>query len=499
MYSAILEIKNISKHFGHIKALDNVSLEVNRGEIHALVGENGAGKSTLVKIICGAIKPDVGEILVEGKPVSISNPRDAFGLGIATMYQEFSLLQDMSIWENLFIGRENTREFGFLNIREMKKTAQELCAIVKLKKDVRTPVYFLSAAEKQLLEILKGIAFKAKIIFMDEPSATLTIEEVKYLFEIIRKLKDEGVSIVYISHRLGEIFEIADQVTILKDGRKVTSAPVNQFNNREDIVKLMVGRDIPEDFFGRKSFHAIDHNQSVLSVKNLNSEKVHDVSFNLYKGEILGFAGLVGAGRTEIMRLIFGADKKNSGQIKINNKLANITSPQIAIKNGLGLIPEERKTQGIFLEQSIKDNCSLSILNELSKFSFLNLKREREIVSNSVRQLGVKTDSIKSPVGSLSGGNQQKVVLAKWLANQKLNILILDEPTRGIDVGAKTEIYNILKNLAESGLSLIVVSSELNELLQICDRILVVRNGKIVADLSANEADEEKIMKYATL
>ena len=494
---ATLIASNISKRFASTQALENVSFSVLPGEVHALVGENGAGKSTLVKIICGAHKCDQGEIIINGNKVAIECPKDALEMGIATMYQEFNLLPDLSVTANLFIGREKTGALNIMKFREMQKEAKKLCHEIGLNVDERTLVASLSTAEKQLLEIVKGIVFKARIIFMDEPSAILTESEVHNLFRIIRKLTAEGVSIVYISHRLEEIFEIADIVTVLKDGKHVITAPIENFKSKEDVVRYMIGREISEDFYGKRIDENVDHTSEILSVRGLNSSKIRNASFKLYKGEILGLAGLVGSGRTEIVRLLFGADKKDSGQLKIDNKEVEITSPQQAIKNGIGLIPEDRALQGIILDQTIRSNVSLAIFHKLIKFGIVDFKLQKEIVIGFVKKLGIKLSSIESMAKNLSGGNQQKAIIAKWLATQS-QILIMDEPTRGIDVGAKAEIYRILRELAAQGVSLIVVSSELPEILSLCDRILVVRDGQIVSELSHEEATEELIMLYAT-
>ncbi len=493
----ILYAEHISKRFDTTQALDDVTFEVMPGEVHALVGENGAGKSTLVKIICGAHHSDAGRILLNGKECVIKGPKDALNHGIASIYQEFSLLQDMSVTSNLFVGREKTTALGIIKTKEMQQQARELCRTIGLDIDEKQTVSSLSTAEKQMLEIVKGIAFHAKIIFMDEPSAILTESEVQNLFSIIRSLTKKGVTIVYISHRLKEIFEIADRVTVLKDGKHVITAPIEDFKTKEDIVRYMIGREIVSDYYSRSVKHQVNMKEQVLSVKNLSGEKVQNISFNLYKGEILGFSGLVGAGRTEIVKMLFGADKSNKGEIWIRGNAVEISSPKQAIKNGIGFIPEDRAMEGIILEHSIRSNISLAVLDRLVSRGFINFKKQKGLVQDYINRMAIKLTGQNTLARQLSGGNQQKAIVAKWLATES-KILIMDEPTRGIDVGAKAEIYRILRSLADQGVSLIIVSSELPETLSLCDRVLVVREGKIVAEVSREAATEELIMLYAT-
>ncbi len=493
----IISAKNISKRFLSTQALDGVTFNIKPGEVHALVGENGAGKSTLVKIICGAYQSDTGEILLNGKAAAIKSPKDALNNGIAAIYQEFSLLQKMSVTSNLFIGREQTGILGIAKYKDMQAQAKRLCESVGLEVDVKKPVELLSTAEKQLLEIVKGIAFNAKVIFMDEPSAILTESEVENLFGIIKKLTEKRVAIVYISHRLEEIFKVADCVTVLKDGKHIITAPIGHFKSKEDVIRYMIGREISNDFYGKSEGHIVDKSKVVLSTKNLSGEKISGISFELYKGEILGFSGLVGAGRTEIVKLLYGADKKKNGKVYINGSPVEIKTPKHAIQNGIGFVPEDRALEGIILGHSIRANVSLAILDQLIKFGIIDFKEQKKIVQTYVESMGIKLPSINTLAAKLSGGNQQKAIVAKWLATES-KILIMDEPTRGIDVGAKADIYRILRRLADKGVSLIIVSSELPETLSICDRILVVREGKIASCISREEATEELVMLHAT-
>ena len=491
----LLEARRIVKDFPSTRALDNVSFDVRRGEVHALVGENGAGKSTLVKIICGAYRPNAGSLWIEGREIKVHSPHDAFKIGVATVYQEFNLLPDLSVLANLYLGREETA-LGFLRKKHMARFARENCARVGLEVDERTPVAKLSMAEKQLLEIAKAIAFKAKVIFMDEPTAVLTEIETRKLFEVIRLLKAQGLSVVYISHRINELFEIADRVTVLKDGKHVVTSPIGDFKSGEDIVKLMIGRETSADYYG-KAREKETSEKVVLSVQGLAGGKVKDASLELHEGEILGLAGLVGSGRTEIIRLITGADKKRTGRISVGGHKVRINSPRDSIRNRIGYVPEDRALQGVILDWGIVPNLSLAALKSISSVGFVRTKEERSLVKDCIDRLRIKTAGLNVLIKGLSGGNQQKVAVAKWLATNS-KILILDEPTRGIDVGAKADIYRILRQLSDEGISLIIVSSELQELLNLCDRIIVVRNGRIITSIPRRDATEEVIMMYAT-
>jgi ribose transport system ATP-binding protein len=489
-----LEMRHISKAFPGVVALDDVSLTVLPGEIHALLGENGAGKSTLMKILAGAQPKDGGEILLNGQAVHIDSPQKAMELGISIIYQEFNLVPYLSAGENIYLGREPRAAIpGFVDFRKLYSDAQAVINNLGVKIDARTPVNRLSIAQQQMVEIAKATSRKSKIIVMDEPSATLTDHELVALFRLMRQLKSEGVSIVYISHRLEEITEICDRATIMRDGKWVATEEVKDLT-REDIIRLMVGREL-KDAIPKV---AAEQGQVALAVKNLNRTGVlHDISFEVKQGEILGIAGLVGAGRTETARVIFGADPIDSGSIEVFGKRVNIRSPQDAIKHGIGLVTEDRKQQGLVLGMAVRENTTLANLGALANLGFINGRQERQVAEKYRADLGVKTPHIEQAVQNLSGGNQQKVVLAKWLYTGS-KILIFDEPTRGIDVGAKSEIYKLMNALAAQGVAIIMISSELPEVLGMSDRILVMHEGRITGELSRADATQEKIMHLAT-
>lgn len=494
----LLRMEGISKAFPGVQALDRVDFEAYSGEVMALVGENGAGKSTLMKILSGAYQKDSGRIYLEGKRVEIQNPYHAQLLGISTIYQELNVTPNQTVVQNIFLGREIKRRsflgfLGFVDKKEMEKRAQEL--LEKLGANIHPAelVKNLSVAQRQLVEIAKALSFRAKIIIMDEPTSALGPEEVEKLFEVVRQLKEQGIAVIFISHRLEEVFKIADRITVLRDG-KLVGYMTKEEATPDKVIYLMVNRPLGDMF--RKE--EIPKGEPILEVKNLRSNIVKDVSFTLYRGEILGIAGLVGSGRTELVRLIFGADPKISGDIYIEGKKVEIKSPEDAVKMGIGLVPEDRQNQGLILKMSVRENIGIPIIRSLIKaLGFVDKIKLSKIAEEFVRRLNIKTPSILEKVLYLSGGNQQKVVLAKWLASEP-KILILDEPTRGIDVGAKAEIHAIMNQLAKQGISIIMISSEMPEVLAMSDRILVMSEGKIVAEVSRNEATQEKIMAYAS-
>ena len=491
---AALEMRNITKDYPGVRALEDVSFDVRAGEVHALVGENGAGKSTLMKILAGAETRDTGQILIEGSPAQITTPQEAMGLGVSIIYQEFNLVPFMTAAENIFLGREPRAVVpGFVNFRRMYAEAQEIVDKLGVRLDVHTPINRLSVAQQQMVEVAKATSRRAKIIAMDEPSATLTEHELENLFNLIRSLKEQGVAIIYISHRLEEIFEIADRVTILRDGKWVATKDVKDID-REEIIKFMVGREL-KDVIPKIP---AEIRESALTVKGLTRNGViQDISFTVNRGEVLGIAGLVGAGRTEVARAIFGADPIDAGEIWLDGRRVEINSPSDAIRNGIGLVTEDRKALGLILGMVVRENISLANLRSLSRFSFVNRRREREISEQFVEDLMIKTPSVEQQVQNLSGGNQQKVVLAKWLfTNSK--VMIFDEPTRGIDVGSKVEIYQLMNRLAEKGVAIVMISSELLEILGMSDRILVMHEGRIAGELSREDATQEKIMQLAT-
>lgn len=494
MSDVLLEMRDITKRFPGVLALDKVKLEVRYGEVHCLVGENGAGKSTLMKILAGAVPMDSGQIFLEGQPIQITSPYHAQQLGISMIYQEFNLIPYLSVAENIFLGREpRIPKTPFIDWKRMYAEAQEVLERVGLKLDVRLPVAELSIAQQQMVEIAKALSIQAKIIVMDEPSATLTDHELKTLFELIRTLKRQNMGIIYISHRLEELYEIGNRVTVMRDGQYVGTHDVCDVT-REDVIKMMVGRELTEEY----PKVVLPRGKERLRVERLTRKGAfYDISFSVHAGEIVGLTGLVGAGRTEVARAIFGADPIDSGKIFVDGQEVKIRSPQEAIKNGIGLLTEDRKNQGLVLGMTIRENTTLANLKEITKGIFLNLSKERQVAENYVHDLQIRTPSIEQIAQNLSGGNQQKVVLAKWLFTQS-RILIFDEPTRGIDVGAKSEIFKLMNHLLEQGVAILMISSELPEVLGMCDRILVMHEGHLVGELSREEATQEKIMQFAT-
>lgn len=490
----VLEMRGIAKAYPGVVALHSVDFSVRPGEVHALIGENGAGKSTLMKILAGADTKDSGQIFIDGKESHIDTPQEAMRLGVSIIYQEFNLVPYMNAAENIFLGREPASVVpGLIDFGRMYSDAEKIIDELGVALDVRTPMNHLSVAQQQMVEIAKATSRKSRIIAMDEPSATLTDHELENLFGLIRRLKAEGVSIIYISHRLEEIFEIADRVTVLRDGELVATKDIAE-TNRADIIRMMVGREL-SDSIPKIAAEARD---VALEVRNLNRAGVlHDINFQVRSGEILGIAGLVGAGRTEVARAIFGADPIDSGQIIMNGKPVTIHSPRRAISLGVGLVSEDRKALGLVLGMAVRENISLANLGVLSRLGFIKRRKEREIAESYVKDVLIKTPSIEQAVQNLSGGNQQKVVLAKWLFT-KSKVLIFDEPTRGIDVGAKTEIYQLMNRLAAQGVAIIMISSELPEVLGMSDRTLVMHEGRIAGELSGKDATQERIMGLAT-
>ncbi|MDI9440374.1 MAG: sugar ABC transporter ATP-binding protein [Bacillota bacterium] len=488
----ILEMKNISKAFYGVQALNNVDFSVLRGETHILLGENGAGKSTLVKILSGAYHKDAGEIFFDGEQIEISTPLDAQRKGISIIYQEFNLIPGLSVAENIFLGREPVKGNRLINWRVLNENAKAI--LDKLHADVSPTalVATLSVAEQQFVEIAKALSFGAKLIIMDEPSATLTPAEIDRLFAVIRDLKRAGVSIIYISHHLDEIFEIGDRVTVLRDGELVATDDIKNVT-KDMIIRWMVGRDLTNTYPPRTTTPG----EVVLEVQNLSRRgELHDISFHLRRGEILGIAGLVGSGRTELVRALYGADPIDSGEIKLHGRTLAIKTPKESIKNGIGFLPEDRKQEGLVLEQSVKNNVTLANLVKVVKNGIISGSAEKAAVDEYVRNLGIRTVNQQVLIKNLSGGNQQKVVLAKWLFTDS-DILIFDEPTRGIDVGAKYEIYQLMNRLTEQGKSVIMVSSELPEIIGMSDRVLVLHNGRITGEYTRDQFDQELIMKNA--
>jgi len=490
----VLRMEHITKTFPGVVALDDVSIDLNKGEVLGILGENGAGKSTLIKILAGNYIKDSGDIYVDGQKFEIKGPTEAVASGIRVIYQELNTLNNLTVTENIFIGEQIIKgPFRIVDWKAMTRKANELLDILNVKLDPNTIIGYLTVSEKQIVEIAKAISKEAKILVMDEPTAALSEEETQSLFKIIKTLKSKGVSIIYISHRLKEIFEIADRVTVLRDGKKVGTFNTRNTNENE-LVTSMVGRDIKDMYPKREVLIG----EKIMEVKNLISDGFNNVSFNLRKGEILGIFGLLGSGRTSLVKALFGANKIKGGEIFIYGKKVNIKSPNIARGEKIGLVPLDRKVEGLALLMSVKENITLANIEDLGK-NFLILKSlEQEKAIKWINEIGIKTPTIDQEVNSLSGGNQQKVVLAKWLESGS-QIIILNEPTRGIDVGAKIEIYNLMQDLCERGASIIMISSELPEILSIADRIIVMSKGRFTAEYSREEASEEQLLHSACL
>jgi len=498
--SMLLEARNIQKSFPGVKALDGVNLNVRSGEVHALLGENGAGKSTLLKILAGAQAADGGDLMLEGAVLDpADSPLQRQEAGVVTIYQEFNLLPEMSVAENMFLGREPTRH-GLINWREMYQRAQAILDDLGLKLDPRKPVRSLSVAEQQMVEIAKAMTFEARLIIMDEPTAALSDREVDVLYRIVRNLRARGVSIIYVTHRLVEVIELCDRFTVLRDGQFVAEGDVAG-KEVADLVRMMVGRDVE---FVRCTASG-QRGDLVLRVENVSRDGtatdphatvLRNMTVEVYAGEVLGFAGLVGAGRTELARIIFGADRSDEGVIWLGGgRMQLLRSPSEGIDNGIALVPEDRKQQGCFLDQSISQNMTLPSLKNLARWGiFVNETAERELVEKYRKALRIKMPSHSTPIGKLSGGNQQKVLLARCMALSP-KVLIVDEPTRGIDIGAKAEVHQVLTDMAKSGVAVIVISSELPEIMAVSDRIAVFREGSITGLVSGDSADEETLMR----
>ena len=486
----ILKMEGITKSFSGIKALDNVNLDLYEGETLCLLGENGAGKSTLMKILSGVITPSKGNIYLYGNKINIKNPSIAHKMGISTVYQELIQFSDMNVMENLFIGRY-PKKYGFVNFNALKRMTIKLMEELNIFISPTAYIRDLSIAKRQLIEIMKAVSFNSKIIIFDEPTSSLTLEESNILFDIIKRLKSKNISLIYISHRLEDIFSIGDRIIVLRDGANSGGGLVKDLDN-DKVVSLMVGRDIKNQFPKLQA----KLGDEILRVENIENEKVHKASFVLKRGEILGFGGLIGAGRSELIRAIMGLDECK-GKIYKNGKEIFNRTPREAIRNKFALVPEDRKDQGLVLILSILKNIEMSSLNKLNKFGFMLESKERDNSKDYINMLKIKTYGYDQEVQDLSGGNQQKVVIAKCLLT-KPDILILDEPTRGIDIGSKAEIYKIISDLANNGVSIIMISSDLPELLNMSDRIIIMREGNITGELSREEASEESVMKLAT-
>lgn len=494
----LLHMQGISKSFPGVRALDSVDLEVRAGEVLALVGENGAGKSTLMKILSGAHHKDAGKILLDGREVEIESPHHAQQLGVAIIYQEFNLTRNQTVAANIYIAREPRVPglagwLGFVDRPRMEAEAAQVLARIRARIPPNEKVRELSVAQQQMVEIAKAIAVQAKILIMDEPTAALGESETEVLFETVRELKSQGIAIIFITHRLEEMFRIADRVVVLRDGQRVGELPIAEATS-DRVVQMMVGRSLQEIF--RKETAEIK--DPILEVRGLTRRgAVQDVSFTLRRGEILGFSGLVGAGRTETARLLFGADARDAGEVFLEGRPLRVGSPTAAVKAGIGLVPEDRGLQGLVLKLSVQENIVLATLPRHSAAGWMNRPLIRKTAQAFTEQLSIRTPHLRQKTMLLSGGNQQKVVLAKWLASNP-KVLILDEPTRGIDVGAKAEVHALMSRLARSGIGIIMISSELPEIMAMSDRIVVMHEGRIAAILDRSEATQELVMAYAS-
>lgn len=488
-----IEMRGIDKSFGSNQVLKQAGFTLESGEVHALMGENGAGKSTLMKILTGVYTKDAGTVLVDGKEVNYKNPQEAEKAGIVFIYQELNVMFDLTVEENLFMGKEIHGKFGICDKKAMQKKAQEALNILGVNISPKTVMAELSVGQQQMVEICKALMADAKVIIMDEPTAALTQSETVALFKVIESLRKKGVSMVYISHRMEEIFELCDRITVLRDGSYIGVKNIPETNMNE-IVKMMIGREIGERYPSRN----VKIGKEVLKVKELTRKGTfHDVNFSVRAGEVLGVSGLMGAGRTEIMQAIFGNLSYESGTIEIDGKEVKISNPRQAMEHGIGFITEDRKTEGLMLDKNIRENISLCNLRRISKSSVISREAEKNMVAEAIKDLHIKCFGSYHECNNLSGGNQQKVVLAKWiLTNPK--ILILDEPTRGVDIGAKKEIYSIINKLAAQGVAIIMVSSELPEVLGMSDNIMVVREGEVRGIISYEEANQERVMTLAT-
>lgn len=488
----ILEMENITKEFPGVKALDNIQLKVRKGTVHALMGENGAGKSTLMKIIFGIYTPNKGTIKYKGEELKLTSTKDALKNGISMIHQELSPVPHMTVAENIFLGREPSGKLGWVNDKKMVEDARGLFNKLNMNIDPNAKMKDLSIANMQMVEIATAVSYNADLIIMDEPTSAITEKEVEQLFEIIHSLKAKGVTIIYISHKMDEIFKICDDITVFRDGQYIGTKAAQELN-QDTLIQMMVGREIKQVFHKEKS----EIKEVVLAVNNLTREgKFKNVSFEVRKGEILGIAGLMGSGRTEVIESIFGIDPPDSGDIFIHGEKVKIKSPQDAIKRKIALLTEDRKLTGAFLPISIRENMIISNIDQFIKYGYVNKKNVDELCNLQVKKLNIKTPSIDQLIMNLSGGNQQKVLLARWLLNDP-DILILDEPTRGVDVGAKSEIHKLMSKLAQEGKAIIMISSELPEVLGMSDRVMVMHEGDKKGELSREEANQERILEVA--
>jgi len=498
---SLLKVENICKSFPGVKALDNVSLAYEKGEVHAMVGENGAGKTTLMRVITGIYAQDAGEIYFEDKKVKFQNTRESQDNGIAIIHQELNMPVNLSIAEYIFLGRMPVTKLGVVKRKAAGERCVELLRSVEIERGPETKISELTVAEQQLVEIARALSLNSKLIIMDEPTSALNKNETANLFKIIRSLRQRQVAIIYISHKMDEIFDITDRITVMRDGHVIATKPTKEFTHQE-IVMMMTGKDLSDNYFARDgAVVSADHagETPLLSVREISSaaRNLKSVSFELYKGEVLGIAGLLGAGRTELFKAIFGADRKTSGEVVLNGSPVKINSTIDAVKAGIMLLPEDRKTEGLILQMSIQDNIMEPSLKAISTAGLVSRKKGKALAQDYTARMRIKCTSEEQTVGNLSGGNQQKVVFAKWLAAQP-KVLMLDDPTRGIDVGSKHEIYGLIRDLANQGIGVIFVSSEMPELVGVCDRVLVMRDGEIVSEAVGAAINDNNLMMIAT-
>jgi len=490
----LLHMQGISKAFPGVQALDNVSFKVARGEIHALVGENGAGKSTLMNILTGALPKDEGEIWLRGKQAEINSPADSKALGISMIHQELSLIPHLTVGQNIFLGREpGGRIPGFINWNELYNDAQAILNRLNIDVDAHAQVLELSIAQQQMVEVAKALSLNADLIAMDEPTSALTDRETEVLFDVMQSLKKQDVGLIFISHRLEEVFQIADRVTVLRDGQYIGTEAIEGLDH-DKVVRMMVGRELGEMYPKEEALRE----EIVLEANDLEEgHELKGVSLKLHRGEILGIAGLVGAGRSALAETLFGIRPATRGEIKVNNQPVKINSPEEAIRLGIGFVPEDRKQQGLFLNMAVRENITMSTLDKISTWGVVNFRKADKISSEIVERLDIRTPNLRQRVRNLSGGNQQKVIIARWLTLNP-RVLILDEPTRGIDVGAKAEIHNLMNQLAQEGVGVLMISSELPEVMGVSDRILVMHEGRLTGEFTRDQATQDDIMRAAT-
>lgn len=488
----IIELKNIHKRFPGVYALKNVSLDIRPGEVHALMGENGAGKSTLIKIMSGAYQADAGEYLIDGRPSGVSYTQDAIAKGISVIYQELNLANNLSVAENVFYGNLPMDRFGRVQWKKLYSDTERILKEIGLEVSPKMKVGYLSIARQQLVEIAKSLSKDPRVIIMDEPTSALSPKEIENLFKVVNKLRDKGTGILYVSHKLDEIFAISDRITILRDGQYVATEATKDLD-QDKLISLMVGRELSDMYPKTPAAPG----EMVLEVENLTTEHVKDISFHVRRGEIVGFSGLMGAGRTELAKAIFGVDEKIKGEVLIDGKKVPPNSPTAAVKSGLGMIPENRKEEGILPNLCVRKNMTISTLGQFVRKGSIKREVENHHVDRMICDLCIKTPSMNQMIVNLSGGNQQKVIVSRWLLKDDIKVLIVDEPTRGIDVGAKAEIYGILDQLAQEGLAIIMMSSEMPEILSMCDRVYVMKSGRITKEFNRSEASQEALLHHA--